>query len=406
MILMQTAKFKLKLDSTLQSNALNNMMEQYRQATNFVSQYIFDNDFILNSYKLDKTLYRQIRQLFGLKSQLAQSVTKTVTARYKATQTQLDSKPYRFQNEHGQWQRVWRDLNWLWQPIHFNRPQADLVRNRDYSFIDGGQRLSLNTLDKRIKVSYTTKGFNDYLDGTWKLGTAKLLKSGHNWFLHIAASKEVPDFNTDNVKHVVGIDRGLRFLATVYDEQGQTTFFDGKAILRKRHKYAQRRAELQARGTKSAKRRLKALSGRENRWMSDVNHQISKTLVKKYGAHTLFTIEDLTNVSFDRTNLHGQAANDIRSWTFFDLEQKLKYKANNNQSMVIQVSAAYTSQRCVKCGTINKGYRHHDTHEYHCQNCGYRSNDDRLGAMNIQQLGTQFVSGVEKPVYTKLTIAE
>ena len=36
--------------------------------------------------------------------------------------------------------------------------------------------------------------------------------------------------------------------------------------------------------------------------------------------------------------------------------------------------------------TIKKSNRNHDLHEYHCSNCGYRSNDDRLGAMNIQLL--------------------
>ena len=36
---------------------------------------------------------------------------------------------------------------------------------------------------------------------------------------------------------MVGIDRGLRFLATTYDEQGQTAFFDGKVVMRKRAKY-------------------------------------------------------------------------------------------------------------------------------------------------------------------------
>jgi putative transposase len=68
--------------------------------------------------------------------------------------------------------------------------------------------------------------------------------------------------------------------------------------------------------------------------------------------------------------------------------------------MVVEVGAAYTSQRCPKCGTIKKSNRDHHNHEYHCQ-CGYRSNDDRVGAMNIQQLGTQYVSGVKNPKFEK-----
>lgn len=37
-------------------------------------------------------------------------------------------------------------------------------------------------------------------------------------------------------------------------------------------------------------------------------------------------------------------------------------------------------------------------------NCGYRSNDDRIGAMNIQELGKQYVSGVTAPKFKKIEI--
>ena len=79
----------------------------------------------------------------------------------------------------------------------------------------------------------------------------------------------------------------------------------------------------------------------------------------------------------------------------------LKYKANLNDSKVIVVDAHYTSQRCPKCGTIHKESRNRDTHSYHCMNCGYTSNDDRIGAMNLYELGKQYVSGVEKPKFSK-----
>ena len=37
------------------------------------------------------------------------------------------------------------------------------------------------------------------------------------------------------------------------------------------------RTGLQKRGTRSARRRLKSIGNRENRWMRDVNHQVSNT---------------------------------------------------------------------------------------------------------------------------------
>ena len=403
----QTVNIKVKLN-ILEPNVgmkFSKTMEQYRLACNYVSEYLFNNNFPLNKNEVQKVIYNTIREKFNLKSQMTISCIRSVIARYKTVKTQMARRPYKYQDQNtGEWYREVRDLTWLHKPISFNRPQVDLQRNRDWSYLSSGQ-LSINTLDGRVKVDPICRGFNQYLDGTWKFGLAKLLKSSGKWYLHISATKEVANFNKQTVKHVVGLDRGLRFLATSYDEQGKTAFFDGQAIMRKRAKYQKLRATLQAKGTKSAKRRLKKLSGRENRWISDVNHCLSKTLVQKYGANTLFVLENLNGVSFERTDLPKALRNQNKSWAFYQLEQFLTYKAHLHNSEVVEVSAKYTSQRCPKCGVIKKDNRHHEKHEYHCTNCGYCSNDDRIGAMNIQLLGTQYISGQEQPKFELTTNA-
>ena len=403
----QTVNIKVKLN-ILEPNVgmkFSKTMEQYRLACNYVSEYLFNNNFPLNKNEVQKVIYNTIREKFNLKSQMTISCIRSVIARYKTVKTQMARRPYKYQDQNtGEWYREVRDLNWLHKPISFNRPQVDLQRNRDWSYLSSGQ-LSINTLDGRVKVEPICRGFNQYLDGTWKFGLAKLLKSSGKWYLHISATKEVTDFDKQAVKHVVGIDRGLRFLVTSYDEQGKTAFFDGQAIMRKRAKYQKLRAILQTKETKSAKRRLKKLSGRENRWISDVNHCLSKTLVQKYGANTLFVLENLNGVSFERTDLPKALRNQNKSWAFYQLEQFLTYKAHLHNSEVVEVSAKYTSQRCPKCGVIKKDNRHHEKHEYHCTNCGYCSNDDRIGAMNIQLLGTQYISGQEQPKFELATNA-
>lgn len=402
-----TKTIKLRIYVTPEQEELfHQLTEQYRQACNFVSQYIFENSFDLTYQKLNQALYSSLRGLFGLKSQMAQSSVKTAIARYKTVRQQLIRKPYRYKDQQGNWQRITKTLEWLWKSISFTRPQADLVRNRDYSFVDNGRLLSINTLGKRIRCRFAGEHFAEYLDGSYDFCTAKLVKLKGLWYLHIPVTSVVDDFRKENVRHVVGIDRGLRFLTVSYDEQGKTEFVSGKKIAIKRHKFQEVRRQLQSKGTKSAKRRLKAISGRENRWMSDVNHQISKTLVEKYGKDTLFVLEDLTGVSFEERNLSRTARQnyDLRSWSFYQLEQFLTYKAHENRSEVLKVSAKYTSQRCPKCGTIRKANRDHHKHLYHCQ-CGYQSNDDRIGAMNIQLLGTLWISGDNHPHYERTATA-
>ena len=395
-----TIKVKLVLQNPVDECKFHHTMEQYRQACNFISQYIFDHDFPMNQLKIQKEIYRDIREKFGLKSMMAQSAIRSVIARYKTVREQLFQKPFRYQDEDGKWQRIYKDLRWLWHPIEFHRPQVDLVRNRDWSRLSDGT-LSLNTLDGRVLATPICHGFDKYFDGTWKFGGAKLLRGKHCWMLHIGATKQIDELDMNDVLHVVGIDRGTRFLATTYDEQGKCSFYSGKQVMRKRDRFAKKRAELQKKGTWSAKRALRRLSGRENRWMSDVNHRLSKALVNKYGSGTLYVLEDLEDVSTNEQNFKSAGqTHDLRNWAFYDLETKLTYKAHETGSEVLKVDAHYTSQRCPHCGRICKENRHHNTHIYVCDRCGFQTNDDRVGAMNIWLLGTLWASGTDNPAFT------
>lgn len=398
-------------DETAQ--AFSNTMCKYRDACNFISQYIFEHAFELKQSKLNKALYHDLRDKFELKSQMAQSAIKTVIARYKTVKTQLFQHPFRYDTGkkdgkgRGIWAQIYRDLTWLWQPINFKRPQLDLQRGRDWSYLSATNQLSLNTLNGRRKVDFVCKGFDQYLDQTkWKFGSLKMLQLRGKWYIHLSATTAIPEFEAEQAVHVVGIDRGLRFLAACYDEKGKSILFSGQKILRKRRKYKKLRAELQAKGTKSAKRRLKKIGQRENRWMSDVNHRLTKTLIDHYGSNTIYALEDLTDVRFATEKSPKDQRYEMLSWVFYQFEQFLTYKANLNSSAVVKVPAKYTSQRCPKCGRIHKDNRDHELHLYTCDKCGYKSNDDRLAAMNIQFLGTLYRSGEEAPQFNKQASVE
>ena len=129
---------------------------------------------------------------------------------------------------------------------------------------------------------------------TARFGTARLISKRGKWYLHIPIILQVPD-PTPSPKNIVGVDLGIRMLATSYD--GETTVFQhGGEVKSKRGKYKRLRQQLQKRGTRSARRRLKTIGDRENRWMTDVNHQASKALVNHYDRDTMFVLEDLTGI--------------------------------------------------------------------------------------------------------------
>ena len=180
MIVTNVAKFRLYCDSE-QARLFDELMLTYRDACNLVSEYAFFMRLYTNTAVLNKQLYDTIRSRFNLKAQLSQSVMKTVAARYKSIRTQMKEQPYKYKKPGSKKVfKIKRNLDWLMKPVLFKRPQADLVRNRDYSFV--GDSLSIQTMEKRVKVPYSCKGFEHYLTGDWKSGTAKLVKSVVNTF--------------------------------------------------------------------------------------------------------------------------------------------------------------------------------------------------------------------------------
>lgn len=65
---------------------------------------------------------------------------------------------------------------------------------------------------------------------------------------------------------------------------------------------------------------------------------------------------------------------------------------------VSKVNPRYTSQTCPRCGHIEAGNRDKAKHIFCCKNCGYTSNDDRIGAMNLYRMGIEYL--VESQVST------
>ena len=362
-----TAKIQIVTSDT-DKDLLNTTMSVYCVACNYVSDYVFKTH-DLKQFSLNKALYTTLRMKFGLKSQMAQSVFKTVIARYK---TILEN-----QKE--------------WIKPYFKKPQYDLVWNRDYSLTN--QMFSVNTLSGRVKLPYHTAGMEKYFDHeTYKFGTAKLVCKKGKYFLHIPVTFEVEESKLSDIRHVVGIDRGINFVVATYDSNHKSGFVSGKQIKQKRAQYAKTRKQLQQVKTPSSRRRLKAIGSRENRWKQDVNHCVSKALVENNPKHTLFVLEDLSGVrhATEKVNLKNRYIS--VSWSFYDLEQKLFYKAKNNQSSVIKVDPAYTSQTCPVCGHTEKANRNKKRHLFCCKNCGYQSNDDRIGAMNLYRLGINYLA--------------
>lgn len=394
----KTVKLKL-LPSSEQKLQLTRLCERYRDVCNYVSSWIFEHGFLVNFMRVQEQIYSELRTRFELNSQITISALKSTTAAYKTVKEQLKQNPYKYKDDDNKWHYISRDLTWLQKPIQFKKLFCDLVRSRNYRFI--GSSISFSTLNGTVAIPFQAPPiFEEQLSAGWKVGTAKLFYKNKTWFVAIPMSIETEQqtkFDT-----IVGIDRGLRFVVATADSNNRSFFYRGAEIMHKRHKFANVRKSLQEKNTKSSRKRLKAIGSRENRWISNVNHCISKALCDYYGSNILFVLEDLTGVTFEDKNLRGSAQQrqDKRLWAFYQLEQFLIYKAEATGSLVLKVNPRYTSQRCPICGIVDKNQRDYERHEYRCR-CGYRSNDDRVGALNLLELGRRYVNGESNPKFVK-----
>lgn len=372
----QAVMVKIHIYPTVQQEAiLQQTMNAYTKACNWLSLAAF-NDGVFKAQELQKLYYSALRSQFGLKSQMAISVTRTVSAKYKTMQEQLKTHPAHYDKY-----TFKRTLEWLQRPVAFKKSFADLVRARDWCFKKN--TLSLNTLQGRIEVPYNTHTNRGLLNTKWAFGTGTIHKIRNKWYFYIPVTIDTPIATNPKV---VGIDRGIKNIIYTYDSNGHSIVFDGHSIQEKRDKFQRTRKSLQSKNTKGSRRVLKRIAKRENRWMNDVNHRLSKTLVVAYGNNTIFILEDLSKISY-KTHQSKKFNYNLSSWAFYDFEQKLTYKARLNQGEVLHVNPHNTSCRCPQCGNIDKSARKRQKSLYVCSECGFTANDDLVGAMNIYYRG-------------------
>ena len=366
--MLSTLTYAVRVDTSPdQYRLLSDTCAAYIDCCNMISKVAWEHK-TLGQKALHQLVYRRLRDEYRVKSQMAQSSIIRVIGNYR-TIKEMHGSP------------------WAASRPEYRSSGYDLVWNRDYSILKDG-RLSINALNGRIKLPVDWSHVpEEYRHG--KFGTARILNKSGKWLLLIPSTVELPD--PAQPQQVVGVDMGVRFLATTYDSDGRTVFYDGREVKRKREHYKKLRASLQKKGTRSARRRLRNIGKRENRWMRDVNHQVSKALVSRQSKPTLFALENLEGVRNATERVRKSDRYVQVSWAFYQLRQMIEYKAAKAGHSVIAVDPRYTSQTCPTCGLVRRANRRKKTHEYHCSNCGYRSNDDRVAAMNIQRLGYQSI---------------
>jgi IS605 OrfB family transposase len=345
----RTIKLKLPYDPSLLETG-----RQFMEACQIVLDYGFVNR-TFNKNKLNRGTYKDVRERIpDLPSALVQTARDTASESLK--QTKLEKKIKRKS-----------------YTIRYDR--------RTFKFYPDSHTISLTTVHGRLVFPVAHSPLIDRYRGEYT--NAQLTIEKKHRMMYVMVQVEVNEgikeiVENEDVK-VVGIDRGIKNIAVL----SNNIFFNSKHLREVKGRFKHNRKELQHVGTRSAHRKLKRLSGRERRFVRDTNHVISKRIANL--PYDVFALEKL-DVSGMKQKRNGKRLNNkIGSWSPFQLQQFLEYKAKDLGKTVVYVDPKLTSQKCSRCGFINRNNRKGTV--FHCRNCGFELHADLNASRNIEVLG-------------------
>ena len=326
-------------------------LERANAACDAISDVAWENK-VFKQYALHKLTYHEAKHELNLSAQVIVRCIAKVADAYK-----LDKESKRTFKRHGAIAFDDRILSW----------QTDK------------QVVSIWTVEGRTKMHYICGERQKRLLES-RIGETDLVYRKGKFYL--LAVCEVPEPTPGDVDDVLGVDFGIVRLAT--DSDGQS--YSGERVEAKRQWYTDRRATLQKVGTRSAKRKLKKMGGKQRRYQADVNHCISKQLVSKaQDTNRTIVIEDLRHIR-SRTTVRKSQRAKHHNWAFAQLRAFLSYKAQLSGVRVVAVDPRNTSRTCSMCGHCEKANRKSQS-EFVCQVCHHSANADVNAALNIRSLG-------------------
>ncbi len=353
----QTLLFKLAPDAD-QHAALLRTLEAFNAACTAVAAVAFREQ-SASKIDLQKLVYYDIRARFGLSAQMAIRAIAKVAEAYKRDK------------------RI--------QPRF--RPHGAMTYDERICSFPRVDRVSLLTLDGRVVLPFRYGAYQAArLDRI--RGQADLLYRDGTFYL--SCTVDAPEPSPGEADEYVGVDLGVITLAATSDGEflNHATGPKHAHINQVRARYGRFRAKLQQKGTKSAKRLLQKRSGKEKRFVKDVNHCLSKAIVRTaQGTSRGIALEDLKHIreriSAKRT-VGKRQRRVLHSWAFFQLRAFIAYKAALAGVPVVYVNPAYTSQTCSRCGHCERANRKSQA-RFLCVACGFSAHADLNAAENIRR---------------------
>jgi putative transposase len=332
--------------SRAQHVALVATLERFNAACNAIASVAF-REHLANKIALQKIVYYDVRERFGLSSQMTvRAIAKVVEAYKRDTTIQPTFRP------HGALTYDERIMSWK-----------------------GPEHVSLLTLDGRHLVACRFGRYQQARRDRLR-GQADLILRDGAFYLY--ATLEAADVPTTDVDDFLGVDLGIVNIATDSD----ATVYTGASVEQQRRTFVHRRRNLQRRQTRSAKRKLRSLRRKQARYQRDSNHCISKALVRTAkDTGRGIALEDLQGIR-ERVSVRRRQRARHANWAFAQLGTFVQYKAASVGVPVMLVDPRHTSQTCLACGHVDRANRPSQA-RFECIVCAFAGPADAVAACVI-----------------------
>jgi len=206
--------------------------------------------------------------------------------------------------------------------------------------------------------------------------------------LVVAYAKEVSEIHP---KGLVGIDRNLDNL-TLADSSGRVEQLNLAKATEIKSKYRMVKARFRRNDVRIRRRIFQKYGEKQRNKVHHILHNASKHVVEDAKARVFgIVMEDLKGIRklYRKGNWQGpRYRGRMNSWSYYELQRQIKYKARWEGLPVIYVKPYGTSSKCSMCGSR---LRPEENRTVKCPSCGLTVDRDVNAARNILARGMRFV---------------
>jgi IS605 OrfB family transposase len=355
----RACKVTLKFATARKRQAIRTLLQAYRAAVNFYIRSLWEARGKLEKETLARLPAAQTRLSARYKSQALKQALETVISTKKAAKelAMPCSRP---------WFRGSAVLDAKFVSVEEGRGTFNLV-------------VRLSTLVRGRKITIPTRS-TAVIDKWLAYPNAKLAQGCTLSEDSLVLWVETPNLPEKTEGSELGIDIGVHKLLSL--SSGEHL---GTAFKQLRDKIRRKQSRSKAKG--------RALRERD-RYIRETINQLPWNEIK------LLAVEELKNLKKGKSKKRNKNFRKAMApWSYRQVIEAVKQKAQQHRVHVVSVPPAYTSQTCPCCGTVSK--RNRKGEDFDCIHCKYHNDADTVGAINVLSKALQLVGSAASPAPTK-----